>query len=175
MFITALSWLDAPQWDGVLLAVVARRRKADPTTQLGVATGWSSDKTFFDEPELRPLVSWIRAVLVARLGVLACDVSGWANVMLPGDVVREHHHEKSHLGGLNRYAGTYFPYANPSHAPLVIDGTAITPSRGLLVLFDANTPHSVARHFGPAPRVSLAFNVRVLAEARAPLLARPPA
>jgi hypothetical protein len=171
MLVTAVSWLDAPRWDLVFLAAIACRQAATPTSQLGVASGWSSDKTFFAEPALAPLEAWIRTVLAARCGVTACDLSGWANVMRPGDVVREHHHEKSHLGGLNRYAGTYFPGASPDAAPLILYDDlpnrmlthAFTPTRGLLVLFDADTPHHVPMHRGRAPRVSLAFNVRVWA------------
>jgi hypothetical protein len=160
--ITMVSWIDAPLWDAVFIDLVARRRITEPATQLGVATGWSSTKDFFDEPGLWPLTTFIRTVLVHRLALTAYDISGWANVMRQGDVVREHDHDRSHLGGHNRYAGTYFVGARPDHAPLVVAGEdPITPSRGLLVLFDADTPHHVLPHTGSTPRVSLAFNVRL--------------
>lgn len=159
-------WADHETWQTPLLNAILRKQRADPTSKLGVGGGWSSDKRFFDEPDTHALQQFIRTELRAAAPDIGDDwmeLSGWANIMQRGDSVRPHGHELSHLGGLNLYAGVYYVTAPPASGELLVDGNLIPATPGLLVLFTADTSHSVREHRGDGPRVSVAFNVRVVA------------
>lgn len=163
-------WLQHKEHAASLLAVVAEQRATYPNSRLTVGSGWSGPKELFADSRCDPLAAWILSGLPAGKWELA----GWANVMECDDSVDLHDHRFSHRGGQNRWAGTYFISAPAGSAPLVYyhregdmhdivsEAGTITPEPGLMILFDAATPHRVLEHTLFEPRVSVAFNVRAV-------------
>lgn len=163
-------WLQHARYRADLLALVADQRATYPNSRLTVGSGWSGPKEIFDDPRSKPLADWILSGLPSGKWELA----GWANVMECDDTVDLHDHRFSHRGGQNRWAGTYFIAAPEGSARLVYyyrendmhdvvsEAGTITPEPGLLILFDAATPHRVLEHTLFEPRVSVAFNVRMV-------------
>lgn len=159
------AWGEHERHQADLLAVFEDHQRRYQNSALTVATGWSGPKTFFDDERAHDLRFWI----ASRLPHGVYEISGWANVMKSGDRVDEHHHRLSHLGGVNKYAGVYYVEPTQAETPLCVqagdDGgpfVSIVPEPGLLVLFPADRPHYVPQHWYDWPRMSVAFNVRVV-------------
>ena len=76
----------AAHWREALLDAVAEAQLRDPHSQLGVGTGWSSDKLFFHDPRTFPLQVAILHCATAHLprAPFIFGLSGWANVMQIG-------------------------------------------------------------------------------------------
>ncbi len=150
---------------GRLIQALYWQQREFPGSQLGVGTGWSGPKILQDHPAFSDVRPLLEAAIARALppDETMLDLCAWGNVMKPGDVVSDHDHQKSHLGGPNRLAGVFY-LSGGSNFFLRIEQEhyAIRPVAGLLIIFGADKPHRV----DPAKeeRISISFNVRVKAK-----------
>lgn len=156
-------WPKADLWSEILAVLILSQKLETPGSKLGVGTGWSGPKTLFDHRYTAALEAFIRSQL-ARVNpegwLPDWPLSGWGNVMHRGDVVAQHNHVTSHLGGRNTWSGVYFVTTPPGSGALVIEGRELIPAAGTLVIFPSETDHEVRPHESDLPRLSIAFNAR---------------
>jgi hypothetical protein len=146
-----------------LLFVIRYARNNSPDSRLGVGTGWSGQKTLFDDPLAKHLHQALLAKIPSEGG--PWEISAWGNIMKSGDQVSLHHHRQSHLGGENVWAGVFYVHVPVDSGPLMVykkhlEWEVIQPASNTLVMFLANTLHEVPRCTFSGERVSVAFNVR---------------
>lgn len=129
--------------------------RKQPGSKLGVGTGWSGSKTFFDLEGTERLSSFIGSLIPGR------EISAWANIMLSGDRVEPHNHRRSHLDGENELAGVY--YLTSGGENLILHTSpriALEPAESMLVIFPAELIHEVEPCRSTEPRISVAFNAK---------------
>lgn len=152
-------------WD--LRCFVDLIRTEHPVSKLSAGGTWSSPKVLMDYPF--QCVHRLREIIEHAIGKPR-TLCGWANVLVPGDSVMQHHHRYSHFGGLNDMAGVFYlktPGARIFFYPLRRSTFSIAPHPGLLLLFPAELEHSVEKYEGVGERVSLAFNIQTSRESAA--------
>lgn len=134
----------------------------DPSSQLGVGTGWSGAKTFVEDFCDCFAAKWLEAAIQTVLGAAAgywFDVSVWANIMRAGDECRIHDHKRSHKGGENAWAGVFYVAGDDLQLHLGSGPVyCMEPEIGELVAFPADTLHAVPAYQGNEARISLAFS-----------------
>lgn len=154
-----------PAYLDALAAAVFAQAEATPHSSLSVGTGWSGPKTLFANPAFDGLRALVDDIAQNATGE-SFEWCAWANIMRRGDRVDWHAHERSHLGGPNVLAGVFYLTQPDARAGLFCYTDAngdigwLSPERGLLVVFTADTAHKVTRHDSDAPRISIAFNGR---------------
>lgn len=159
-------WDAAQDHRAAILEQVALAMSHDPSSALGVGTGWSSAKDFLERPKMGALREHIRQCLPW----VPWQIDAWANVMKSGDQVRAHNHGLSHRGGRNEWAGVHFVEVPDRGPPLIVhlDGVPmpIVARETLTVVFPADVAHEVPSHMFDGRRVSVAFSARHLEDSR---------
>jgi hypothetical protein len=155
--IRTFEWPDGERWNPLLAELARQQMEMEPGSSLGMATGWSGSKTFLENAKARELERFILSNLPELEDGEQWEVSGWANILGSGDRIGAHDHVRSHLGGVNEWAGCY--YVSGCGA-LLIDGQEIEPKPSLLVVFPSTAIHEVKPVETPEPRISIGFNVR---------------
>lgn len=150
--------------------------------------GWHSDETLHmtEHPETRQLIHSLLQVACACIGDFEGErkykdiqmVGAWANINQKGDWNAPHEHMPCTWSGVFYLdAGEPLGHDNPA----VLDGKILffdplplgqewkrppnvvyRPKTGTMLLFPSFLTHMVAPYFGDKPRISLAFNLRVL-------------
>ena len=89
---------------------------------------------------------------------------GLGELLRAGHSVKPHAHETS--GAKPGATAVYYPLAGSRDAggELIVEGEAIQPKDGMLVLFPTRTTHWVVEYTGSAPRISIAANLQELTE-----------
>lgn len=159
-FCSVHQWGHAQREFSDLRLAVSKSHRANPTTKLSVGTGWSGQKTLFDDSLTHALQHFITHFLPKHV---AYQLSAWANIMRIGDAITRHDHVRSHLGGHNEWAGIYYVLVSQRAALLTVHAepdVVITPKEGKLVMLSADCEHSVEEQSEDTLRISIAFNVK---------------
>jgi uncharacterized protein (TIGR02466 family) len=182
---------DHLQINADLLRAIATWRAADPGIAASNRQGWHSPRTFFarTEPIFVRLQRQIKSALVnslkrhwpeydANVHRSICD--GWININPTGSYNVVHDHGGAHLSGVyyvsartqqdeDRTSGLLeilSPNSGsprlPGGRPLMGQKVVYEPSAGHMIIFPAHLLHSVHPNAGRDPRISIAFNLRVL-------------
>ena len=180
-----------------LLAAIAGWRREDPGLASSNRLGWHSSRGLFrrGEAPFQVLQHQIRSALAngvrrywrdfdpARFG-MACE--GWVNVNGQGAFNTPHEHAAFHLSGCY-YVSVPSESADdssgalefinpagagaaafPNGAPLVEPKMRLRPRAGMMVIFPSHVLHWVYPNQDAADRVSIAFNMRVVAKEQRP-------
>lgn len=177
---------DSGPLNEVLVAELERRREQEPGVARSNRGGWHSAPDWFDrdEPGHRCLAGHLRnAVREATAGLVPSGEAqrlkfvfeGWANFAESGD----HHAPHDHPGAF--WSGVYYiaapeeggeieflsgrggdPNAGLLSVPMNWDYFRVMPKAGVLLLFPGHLRHWVAPHQQGTPRLSMAFNARLM-------------
>lgn len=145
---TVLTWADAEQNQALLLNAVARAKAEYPDSKLGVGTGWSSPKTLHKSEALVALLDWMLEELVPNVPRDEFTHDAWANVLEPGDSIRQHDHRQAMTTGI---------YCVEGSGELVVGEEPVLLEPGRLVILDGRQPHHVLPV--TAARTSVVVNV----------------
>lgn len=162
-----------------VLASLARMRRDLPP--LAPGQGWQSVQTLHTLEEFRDLVSCVTRAVPGvlrflnigydRFEITAC----WASVLARGAEHRMHQHPNNFLSGVyyvrtNPGADT-INFHDPRNQTAIIrppvvaltaenaDQVVVSVKNGMLLLFPAYLPHSVAANASPEERISISFNI----------------
>ncbi len=174
-----------------LTALILADEAASPGISRSNIGGWHSDESFFERPNaaVAKLRAYANAALktvlanvtsygeVDRIGV---GFAAWANVMRRGGYNNVHNHGDADWSGVyyvdpgdppsqrHPHSGIFEfidPRGGVERLRLSGDDFApmwrIEPKAGLLILFPGGMRHAVHPYQGNAPRISIAFNIRV--------------
>lgn len=180
----------ATQVNQALKAVILERCTSAPSEGKSNVGGWHSDTDLFNWPipEIQQLLGWVgtatKSMMAATTGQQQLsgelDAWGWANVLYAGGYNTPHIHTDSMWSGsyyvdagdrdgLEASSGVIeFMDPRPAIDMLKIPGTPFTgrfrvaPNTGDLLLFPSWLYHFVNAYRGARPRISIAFNIRII-------------
>jgi uncharacterized protein (TIGR02466 family) len=156
----------------------AMRRGLPP---LAAGAAWQSDHSLHRLVEMGPLVACIQAagarvLEFLRVGAHPLHLTGcWANLNAPGAAHRMHTHPNNFLSGVYYVqvidGADTIRFHDPRPETAVIrppvtgltayntDQVVVQVATGMLIVFPAWLPHSVAANQSALPRISVSFNL----------------
>ena len=181
---------DTEQVNQRLREVILERAAQSPSEGKSNVGGWHSDTDIFNwpVPEIQQLLGWVggatKALMAATTGQEKLsgelDAWGWANVLYSGGYNTPHIHADSMWSGAY-YVDTGEPEGDDPNNGIIefmdprpaidmvkVPGTPFTgryrvaPQAGDLVMFPSWLYHFVNPYTGRTPRISIAFNIRII-------------
>ncbi len=181
---------DAPAVNAALRDAILERAEPAKGAAKSNVGGWHSDTDLFDwpVPEVRVLLGWAAKATKSMMAATTrvdgvtgdLDAWGWANVLYAGG------YNLPHVHGDAMWSGVYYvdigeeDPADPLAGTLELldprggiealkipgqpfsGGYRVRPRDGLLVLFPSWLQHFVRPYRGARPRISCAFNLRIV-------------
>ena len=176
-YIGQYKYKDAKVVNPKILARILELSKEYPSVKRSNELGWQSKKDFYKEPCVAELGQFVQACL-NRYITKNIDTSIikdfritdlWANICPKYSYHKRHTHPNSDLSGAYYVKvpenAPELIFTNPHRymRPLIIGSadTAISPTDGLLVIFDSGLEHEVNINLSDEPRIALSFNCQI--------------
>ena len=177
-----------------LAAFLQKERAAEPERHMSAVRGWQGRKDLFERnhPALNRLKSQVTNAVLAvtqtyfgqPLDPAKCTVGGemWGNIIPNGGYTKLHNHSKSHWSGVyyidvDKMEGDWpengcIEFVDPRSFPTafqhpkfsMLPSLTVKPENGLMIVFPGWLNHYVHPYYGPAERISIAFNAMLRVE-----------
>ena len=160
-----------------ILARILELSKEYPSVKRSNELGWQSKKDFYREECVAELGVFVQECLnkYIKKNIDASIIKDWRVTDLWANICPKYSYHKRHTHPNSDLSGAYYVkvpenapeliFTNPHRymRPLIIGSadTAISPTDGLLVIFDSGLEHEVNINLSDEPRISLSFNCQI--------------